>query len=271
MESFSLDRIRRANPVPHDPDAPALATILTRREVAAWPSARGLRRRSWPRRTLFAVPAIVLAALAAFALIGGPGEARLDVAAALYRALTPGAGVLHYVSEEELDGRLVMRVQHWSTQHPPRERNVSEEHGVRVEGAIAPGGVWTTWASAYPDRVERTRARGTATNDDVTGLRRAYREHLLRVSGKLSFHGRPAYRLTVVPRLGKHGAPTVVIVDARSFLPIEVIDYAHGKHGGLLPQWVIRYRAIEELPDTAANLAHLKLAAHPGAHLVERG
>jgi hypothetical protein len=87
---------------------------------------------------------------------------------------------------------------------------------------------------------------------------------------------RSIYRLQVVPPSTGPGArnratPTVLLVDASTFVPIEVIDYARGPHGRLHPTFFLHYRTFVELPATPANLALVKLAAHPGAHVVQRG
>jgi hypothetical protein len=50
-----------------------------------------------------------------------------------------------------------------------------------------------------------------------------------------------------------------------------VIDYARGPHDRLVSTFVLHYRTFEELPATPANLAPVKLAAHPGARVVQRG
>ncbi len=287
MNTDTIDSLRRVNPVPVDPPAPPIAPLLARRErELSDPGRAGGRSAPWPpsRRCVLALAPIGLAcALLVFALRGGGGQ--FDVAAAVYRAITPGPGVRYIVTDQEsdIDGkRTLLHVQRWSTGDPPSERSISlerrnygRERSVRVEAAIAPGATWSSWWSGRPGVIEHTRATGTQ-RDEVAVLRTAYRSGRLRVLEKTELGSRTIYRLQVVPPRTGPGArnrstPTDVLVDATTFVPIEVIDYSHGPHGRLLPTFVIHYRTFAELPATLSNLAMLKLAAHPGAHVVERG
>jgi hypothetical protein len=290
MNADTIDRIRRVNPVPQDPPAPPIGPLLAlrerellndcgraggrlRRRAAVWPTSR--------RRVLALVPMAVACALLVFALRGGGGQ--FDVAAAVYRAITPGHGIRYVVTdqESERDGkRTLLHVQRWSD--PPSERSVSlerrnygREHSVLVESAIAPGSTWSSWWSGRPGVIEHTKATGVQ-RDEVAVLRAAYRAGRLRVLAKTRFYGRAVYRLRVIPPLTGPGArnratPTDLLVDAHTFVPIEVIDYVRGQHGRLLPTFVMHYRTFKELPATPTNLAKLKLAAHPGARIVQRG
>ena len=290
MDADTIDSLRRVNPVPQDPPAPPIGPLLVLREREPSDSARGRAPRrpaAWPpsRRRVFALVPIALAcALLAFALRGG-GGGQFDVAAAVYRAITPGHGVRYVVTdqESEIDGkRTLLHVQRWSTSDPPSERSVSlerrnygRERSVRVEAAIAPGGTWSSWWSGRPGVIEHTQATGTL-KDEVAVLRAAYRAGRLRVLEKTELNGRSIYRLRVIPPRTGPGArnratPTDLLVDASTFVPIEVIDYARGPHGRLLPTFVLHYRTFVELPATPANLALVKLAAHPGAKVVQRG
>jgi hypothetical protein len=293
MNADTIDRVRRVNPVPQDPPAPPIGPLLALRErepndrgraggrsarrAAAWPSGR--------RRALALVPIALVCALLVLALRGG-GGGQFDVAAAVYRAITPGHGVRYVVTDQEFrafDGkRTFLHAQRWSTSDPPSERSVSlerrnygREHSVLVEAAIAPGGTWSSWWSGRPGVIEHTRATGVA-RDEVAIIRDAYRTGRLRVVAKTRLDGRAVYRLQVVPPRTGPGArsrqiPNVLIVDARTFVPVEDINYGPGPHGKLVPTFVLRYRTFVELPPTPANLALVKLAAHPGTHVVQRG
>jgi hypothetical protein len=292
MDADMIECLRRVNPVAQDPPAPPIGPLLALREQEPSHSARAGGRSAgrpaaWPpsrRRVLALVPVVLVLALLAFALRGG-GGAQFNVAAAVYRALTPGHGVLHVVTdqESESDGkRTFLHVQRWSTSDPPSERSVSlerrnygRERSVRVEAAIAPGGTWSSWWSGRPGVIEHTKATGTL-RDEVAVLRAAYRAGRLRVLEKTELNGRSIYRLRVVPPRTGPGArnratPTDLLVNASTFAPIEVIDYARGSHGRLLPTFILHYRTFVELAATPANLALVKLAAHPGAKVVQRG
>jgi hypothetical protein len=292
MNADTIDRVRRVNPVPQDPPAPPIGPLLALRERepsdpgrAGGRSAR--RPAAWPanrRRVLALVPIALACALLVFALRGG-GGGQFDVAAAVYRAIAPGHGVRYVVTdqESEIDGkRTLLHVQRWSTSDPPSERTISlerrnygREHSVLVEAAIAPGGTWSSWWSGRPEVIEHTRATGVA-RDEVAIIRAAYRAGRLRVLERTELPGHSVYRLQVVPpRTGpaarSRQIPNVLIVDARTFVPVEDINYGRGPHGRLVPTFVLHYRTFEELPATPANLAKLKLAAHPGTHVVQRG
>ncbi|HTD08436.1 MAG TPA: hypothetical protein VK680_06065 [Solirubrobacteraceae bacterium] len=293
MNADTIDRLRRVNPVPQDPPAPPIGPLLALREREltdrgrGWAGRRSARRTaaapSSRRRVLALVPIALACALLVFALRGG-GGGQFDVAAAVYRAITPGHGVRYVVTEQasEADGkRMVLRVQRWSISDPPSERSVSlerrnygPERRVRIESAIAPGTTWSSWWSGRPGVIEHTRATGVRMNE-VAVIRAAYRAGHLRVLDKVHQDGRAVYRLQVVPpRTGpaarSRQTPNVLIVDARTFVPVEDINYGSGPHGRLVPTFVLRYRTFEELPPTPANLALVKLAAHPGTHVVQR-
>ena len=291
MHTDTIDYLRRVNPVPEDPPAPPIGPLLARRErELSDPGRAGARsaRRSaaWPsrrRRVLALAPVALACVLLAFALRGGGGQ--FDVAAAVYRAIAPGHGVRYVVTDEESESdgkRTFLHVQRWSTSDPASERSVSRERrnygrerSVLVEGAIAPGGTWSSWWSGRPGVIEHTRATGVA-RDEVAIIRDAYRTGRLRVLAKTRLEGRAVYRLQVVPpRTGpaarSRQIPNVLIVDASTFVPVEDINYGHGPHGTLVPTFVLHYRTFVELPPTPANLALVKLAAHPGAQVVQRG
>jgi len=291
MSTDMIDSVRRVNPVPQEPPAPPIGPLLAlrERELSDPAGARGRAElpATWQprrRRVLVLVPVVLACTLLAFALRGG-GGGQFDVAAAVYKAITPGHGVRYVVTDEEsqIDGkRTFLHVQRWSTSDPAAERSVSlqrtnygREHSVLVEAAIAPGGAWSSWWSGRPAVIEHTKATGTL-RDEVAILRDAYRTGRLRVLAKTRLDGRAVYRLQVVPpRTGpaahSRQIANVLIVDARTFVPVEDINYVHGPHGRLVPTFVLHYRTFEELPATPANLALVKLAAHPGAHVVQRG
>ena len=289
MNTDTIESLRRVNPVPEDPPAPPIGPLLALRERELSDPGRGgggsgRRPAAWPlsRWRWLALASIALAcALLAFAPRGG----RFDVAAAVDRAITPGPGVRYVVTDQEsdIDGkRTLLHVQRWSTSEPPSERSVSlerrnygRERSVLVEAAIAPGSTWSSWWSGRPGVIEHTRATGTL-RDEVAVIRAAYRAGRLRVLEKTELGSHSIYRLQVIPpRTGpaarNRATPTDLLVDAGTFVPIEVIDYTHGPHGGLRPTFVVHYRTFVELPATPSNLAMLKLAPHPGAHIVERG
>jgi len=289
MNTEMIDSLRRVNPVPEDPPAPPIGPLLALREREPSDPGRAGRRparrpATWPLSRLRWL-ALASVALACALLALAPRGGRFDVAAAVYRAIARGHGVRYVVTdqESEIDGkRTLIHAQRWSTNDPPSERtltlerrNYGRERTVLVESAIAPGSTWSSWWSGRPGVIEHTKATGIL-RDEVAIIRAAYRAGRLRLLEKTRLDGRAVYRLQVIPPRsgpGNHyrATPTDLLVDASTFVPIEVIDYARGSHGRLLPTFVMRYETFVELPATPSNLAMLKLAAHPGARVVERG
>ncbi len=80
--------------------------------------------------------------------------------------------------------------------------------------------------------------------------------------GKTTVGARAAYRAEVLSLHGNAGA--IVIVDAHTFMPIEMIYH---RPGGGPPTLVVHVRSYEELPATKANLALVRLA-HASARVV---
>ena len=132
----TLEQIRSANPEPEDPQAPPIEPLLARLDQTVrslddiLPADRRLHGRpSTIRRTGFSVAALAVLVAGAILIFGRTGSGVPDVAAAIERAITPGAGVLHIVTESQtLEAGHVTRSIHeelWSTQHPRRLRTNS--------------------------------------------------------------------------------------------------------------------------------------------------
>ena len=237
-----------------------------------------------PRQALgFGVLALVLAgALLGFTLPGGGGDhpSSFDVLAAVNRALTPGTGVQYIEVEEEerKHPHEVHRAQYWSTANPWRERAVQEfeevpcgepRRLVRREIAIEPGSNWLEWRNTSPDLITRSRNRTKNGAFDAAFIRSNYKSKTLRLVGKTTVDGRPAYRLEVLGRPGPGIPPNAFLVAANTFAPIQILTYARNRQGRIVVSRVTRYRAYEELPATPQNLALLPLATHPGARVVD--
>ncbi|HEX5307743.1 MAG TPA: hypothetical protein VFW38_01540 [Solirubrobacteraceae bacterium] len=229
-------------------------------------------------RMLAGLALAVLFAVLGFALAGGDGGGQFDVAAAVYRAIAPGTGVRYVVTEqEEPSGRYHDRIyfQRWSAREPQRERvivheqrNYGREHSWWGESAVTVGGASWDWGSNEPDVILRQKGVAIA-KDELETIRAAYRSGLLRLIGKTRLEGREVYRLRALrPHTKVHEAPNELLVDAKTFSPVEAIDYARGPRGRLQPVFVMRYRVFEELPATPANLAKLNMAPHPGTWIV---
>ncbi len=246
------------------------------------PTQRPVRR----RLALVVLPLAVVGMLLGFMLAGGEGNKRFDVLAAVYRALAPGTGVRYIYMEGEDRKRKgsVDRFQYWSTANPWRERTVFEGRSpgagcrlasgrvvparVRMESAIKPGSTWLDWASFSPKVIVRSESTHANPKFDPTLLRSYYKSKTLRLAGKTTFEGRPAYRLTVANPPGPGIPPNTFLVAAGTFVPLETLTYARNRAGDIVVSNITRYRAYEELPPTPHNLALLNIAPHPGARMM---
>ena len=99
--------------------------------------------------------------------------------------------------------------------------------------------------------------------DPVRTIQDAYRAGRLHVVGKTAVGARAAYITKILPLRGNAG--TTVIVDAHTFMPVEMI---YRRPGGGPPTLVMHVRSYEELAPTEANVTLVGLAQHPGAQVV---
>jgi hypothetical protein len=261
MHPDLLDQISAINPLPEDLPAPPIASLPALHERPARP--RPARARSaFPKRAALALP--IAAAVLGLALLGrGGGGGQFDVAAAVYRATIAGNGV-HYMFLEGEAGPVRIRYQRWSATDPRRERDVIAERA-RIVELVSGGVLESAWSTEHSQEILRTRSSVPLLNnwDPVRVIQEAYRAGRLRVLGKTTVGARAAYRAEVLSPHGSAG-PTV-IVDAHTFMPIEMIYH---RPGGGPPTLVVHVRSYEELPATKANLALLMLARHASARVV---
>jgi hypothetical protein len=187
----------------------------------------------------------VVAAVLALALLGqGGGGGQFDVAAAVYKATIAGNGV-HYMFLEGEAGPVRIRYQRWGTTDPLRERSVLADPSQTVE-LVSAGGFESAWSTEHSREIQRVHGSAPVSKwDPVRVIQQAYRAEV------------------VSPHGGNAGP--IVIVDAHTFMPIEMI---YRRPGGGLPTLVLRVHSYEQLPATNANLALLKLAHHAGARVV---
>jgi hypothetical protein len=259
MQTDLLDQISAINPLPEDLPAPAIASLPVLRERAVRPARpRPARVRSaFPKRAALALP--IAAALLGLALLGQGGGGQFDVAAAAYRATIAGNGVHHMFLEGEA-GPVRVRYQRWSTTDPLRERDLIVERS-RIVELVSGGGLESAWSTEHSRKILRVHGSAPLLNkwDPVRVIQDAYRAGRLHVLGKTTVGARAAYRAEV----GNAGA--IVIVDAHTFMPIEMIYHGSGSSS---PTLVVHVRSYEELPATTANLALMRLAHHAGARVV---
>ncbi len=310
--SDTIELLRHANPVATDPPVPPIEPLLALRDgepsspaATVDPRPRLRRRPRRPRthgarrpRRLRALAGLSLAAaglLLGVALLGGVSKRQFDVAAAVYRAIAPGPGVRYLVVDQESgagSNRYYSHVERWSTSDPPRERVIwreqrgyGRERSWVGESSVRPGGASWSWSTARPGVIEQAQA-GQTLKDTLSVIRAAYHSGRLRLVETTTLGARKVYRLQAdLPRMKAAEGPEELLVDAKTFVPIEAIDYArepHGHlqpffedftrdpHGDLQPVFVLHYRTYEELPATPANLAKLNMAPHPGARVLTR-
>jgi hypothetical protein len=263
MGTDLLEQISAINPLPEDLPAPPIASLPALRERAPRPARpRPARVRSaFPKRAALALP--IAAAVLGFALLGQGGGGQFDVAAAVYNATLAGNGV-HYMFLEGEAGPVRIRYQRWSTTDPLRERDVIAGPSQTVE-LVSGGGVESAWSTEHSQKILRAHSSAPLLNnwDPVRVIQQAYRAGRLHVLGKTTVGSRAAYRAQVLSPHGNAGA--IVVVDAHTFMPIEMIYH---RPGGGPPTLVVHVRSYQELPATNANLGLLRLAHHASTRVV---
>ncbi len=280
-----IERLREANPVPQEPEARPIAPLLQRLEpLDSLLEPPGRARGRLPRRHLKLVLGVPLAggaAVAIFALTGTPGAGTLDVAAAMYRAITPGSGVLHMttLTENTAGGHTnTTGEQIWSAQNPRRLRLIISVGGETLESALTTEPVKDlTWSRANPDVITQSTPSNVESTEQtpVSVLREDYQRGEMTLAGKTTTStGEAAWALDVhptepLPSLNGQKLPDpTVLVDATTFVPLELV--ISGVTAGANPQLQVtkvHYQTYEELPLNAQDEALLTLAAHPGARL----
>ena len=222
MPTDLLDQISAINPLPEDVAAPPIASLPTLPERDALPRRGGPPRpnrvrRAFPKRALLALP--IAAAVLGLALLGRGGGG-FDVAAAVYRATIAGNGV-HYMFLEGDAGPVTIRYRRWSTTDPLRERSV-QANGPQIVELVSGDGVESAWSTEHRREILRVhRSAPVSRWDPVRVIQQAYRAGRLHVLGKTTVGARAAYRTQVRSAHGDSGP--IVIVDAHTFMPIEMI------------------------------------------------
>lgn len=286
-----LERLSRINPVPYEPPAPPIAPLLERLDGAPQRHERRRRvlRRDRVRRPLRALALGAAGAgavgVALLILLGSSGPASFNVAAAMYKATTPGSGVLHMSTlTENIVGAHtnVIHDEFWSEQNPRRIRIIISIDGGELESALTTSPMkLLQWSKEEPDVITQSVPTGIATTEQsaVQILRELVRKGEITEAGKTTFHGQPAYLLEVhpqyhVPTLNGQPLPNpTVVVDASTFVPLESTSYSVSSEHGTPELMTSRnhYLAYEELPPNEQDEALLGLAQHPGASIKTKG
>jgi len=288
-----LDDLSRANPVKSDPVAAPIEPLLARLDQSArrfddpvQPAGRRIPRR--PVRIAVAFGAAAAVAFGVVATLGSPGGGTPNVLADVYRALTPGSGVLHMVqvSERTAGGTTsTVREELWTAQNPRRLRSVTTpSDGKTYEHAFSASPLENRrWSEEEPNVILHGAPVGALTHEQtpVSVLHELVKSGGATLAGKTTLEGRTVWRLTVHPANytqpmfeGTKLSDPTVFVDATTFAPVELVTesltHADGQVSGPLELQTetTRYTTYEEAAKDAQSEASLKLAAHPGA--VER-
>ncbi len=262
MQTDLLDQISAINPLPEDLPAPPIASLppLDRPDPHPEPRRPARSRSVLLKRGALALP--VAAVVLALALLGQGGGSQFDVAAAVYKATIAGNGV-HYMYLEGEGSGVTTRFQRWSSTDPFRERELIDTNG-RIVELVSGDGIESAWATEHARKIFRAHGSAPISKwDPVRVIQDAYRAGRLHVVGKTAVGARAAYVTKILPLRGNEG--TTVIVDAHTFMPVEMI---YRKPTGGPPTLVIHVRSYEELAPTQANLTLVGLAHHPGARVV---
>jgi hypothetical protein len=242
-----------------------------------------------PRRVLIGV---VAALAVAVVVVLGVGAVRHDgavsadaatIVADAYRAATPADDILHIVSVSQSSavrhGRLEhsprFREQTWLIAHPFADHDIATGDGTVSEIAFSRG-TYDQWDNDSPRVIHRSAVSASTQRFDPSAMLRAlYRSGRVVVAGRLRIDDVAVWRLKV-SKVMVHDTPppaSTVFVDARTFAPIEQIDYrATQRHRGgpwtVVGRFITRYPVFEHLPATPANRALLRMRPHPGARIV---
>jgi hypothetical protein len=279
-------RLRRANPLPENPPPPSIEPLLARldqtvrpldRAIAPAPPHHGETRLRGPA---IACAASAIIALVLFATVGSSGGGAPDVLADVYRALTPGTGVLHVVEITEQTtaaNTTTSREELWTAQNPRRLRTVTTlPGGETYENTFSASPLESLkWSAREPHVILRGTPVGALSHEatPVSVLRELYAKGELTLAEKTVLEGRSVWQLTVHPQYtlpeydGKPVAAPSVFVDASTFQPVEMLSQSviQGSTGLELQLSKVRYVTYEETPQSAQADSLLKLAGHPGA------
>jgi hypothetical protein len=283
--------LTRMNPVEPDPQAPPIEPLLARLDqtVRSFDDAVQIKRTRGSRgtraRIAVACAAAAAVALAVVATLGSSGGGAPNVLADIYRALTPGSGVLHMVevTEQSVGGKTTTtRQELWTAQNPRRLRSIlTLAGGETYEHAFTATPLEDRrWSAQEPKVILRSIPVGALTHEatPIGVLRELVKKDEAVLAGQSTVEGRAVWKLTVHPVNytqpvfeGKTLPDPTMYVDASTFEPVELVSesltHANGQANGALELEVstTRYTAYEESPKDAHSESLLKLAEHPGA------
>ncbi len=286
-----IDRITDADPLKDDPQAPPIEALLSRLDQRTRAFGEPLeppRKRTLPTfrfRTVTALAVAAACALAVFIALGSTRGGTSSVLADVYRALTPGSGVVHMVEVTERSAggtTTTTREEIWTAQNPRRLHSVTTtSEGKTYEWAFSSSPLENRrWSEEEPGVIFHSTPTGALTSEatPVTLLRELVEKGEMTLAGQTTLEGRAVWRLDVHPVNYTepifHGTqlpnPTMY-VDASTFAPVELVaqslTHAGGQSSGA-PEVLTektRYTTYEESPKDAQSASALSLAEHPGA------
>ena len=284
------DYLRQMNPLDSDPSAPPIEQLLPRLDQTVRrfddPVQRKPQRAARRPRVRIAAGCAVAAAIAIalFATVGGSGGGTPNVLADVYRALTPGSGVLHMVqvTEQTLAGQTrTTRQELWTAQNPRRLRSVTTPpDGKTYEHAFSASPLEDRrWSAEEPNVILHSTPAGALTHEatPISVLRELVKSGGATLVGQTTLDGRAVWQLTVHPANytqpvfeGKQLPDPTMYVDATTFAPVELVDqsltHANGQISGALEleEATTRYTTYEETAKNTESESSLKLADHPG-------
>ncbi len=287
----AIDYLRQMNPLDSDPPAPPVEQLLPRLDQTARRFDDPIRRKPTspvrhPGVRIAAGCGVAAAvAIAVFASVGAPGGGTPNVLADVYRALSPGSGVLHMVqvTEQTVAGQTrTTRQELWTAQNPRRLRSVTTPpDGKTYEQAfVASPPEDRQWSAEEPNVILHGTPVGALTHEatPTSVLRELVKSGGATIVGQTTLDGRAVWQLTVHPANytqpvfeGKKLADPTMYVDATTFAPVELVDqsltHANGQISGALEleETTTRYTTYEETAKDTESESSLTLAAHPGA------
>jgi hypothetical protein len=214
-----LEVLRREFDAVPDPES---ASVASAREALLREIARAPDRHSWPVLRLSLAGGIAIAALVVGLVIALPRHDELprsDVAAATYRAATPAHRIRHELyrtvwnKNNQITERWVSTSRPYAFRMvaPPTEYTLSQCGEMSYDARL-------NLLSVTNVLISNPAAQGYfAFNDPLQQFLRAYRGGAVRYRGKATFHGIPAYKLTV----SRSGTEFTYLVRRSNYYPLQ--------------------------------------------------
>jgi hypothetical protein len=293
-----MDRLAATDPVAEsnrlgtddDPrEADALLERILATPVAPGAQSRVRSRRRWPRLAVVtSIGAVLL--FAAFSLLDSDEGRAPNIVARAVAALTQKDAVYHAVSIGRMTSRDIPKDQaspyfetwhttggrlHWktyATRGGKRGRLFTEIAGQRRPGRLGGPALMydastnTISASGF-GRSQAKMAPGVDPFDPARALKQFQAEGRLQVAGEVEVDGRRAHRLVSDWEQAAGGATqrSEIVVDARTYLPVEQRIWSRAPNGRGTARMVMRFLTYERLPLNEKTSRLLDFDPHAGA------